>query len=60
MVQTLVVKSKIKELAQLDGKHLNVSGEFTPKLTEKVESMIKEACERAKANGRNTIMAKDL
>ncbi len=60
MVQTLVVKSKIKELAQIEGKNLNVAGDFAPKLTQKVETMIREACERARANGRNTIMAKDL
>jgi histone H3/H4 len=57
---SVVVKAKIKELAKIGEKALNVSTDFPPKLAMKVESMIKEACERARANGRNTVMAKDL
>jgi histone H3/H4 len=57
---SVVVKAKIKELAAYQGKPLNVAGDFAPKLALKVESMIKEACDRAKANGRNTVMAKDI
>jgi len=57
---SVVVKAKIKELAKVGEKALNVSTDFAPKLAEKVEVMIKEACERARANGRNTVMAKDL
>jgi histone H3/H4 len=57
---SVVVKAKIKELAKVGEKSLNVSTDFAPKLADKVEGMIKEACERARANGRNTVMAKDL
>ena len=57
---SVVVKAKIKELAKVGEKTLNVSTDFSPKLAEKVETMIKEACERARSNGRNTVMAKDL
>ncbi|MFH1510173.1 MAG: DUF1931 domain-containing protein [Candidatus Woesearchaeota archaeon] len=57
---SLVVKAKIREYAKIDDKVLNVSGDFADKLSEKVESMIREACKRAKDNGRSTVMAKDL
>ena len=45
---------------KVDEKVLNVSGDFADKMEKKVESLIQEACLRAKANGRNTVMAKDL
>lgn len=57
---SLVVKAKIREYAKVDDKVLNVSGDFADKLSEKVESMIRDACRRAKDNGRSTVMAKDL
>ena len=57
---SLIVKAKIKEVAKVDGKALNVSADLAEKLNGKVEAMVKEACVRAKANGRNTVMAKDL
>ncbi len=57
---SLIVKANIKGIAKVDDKVLNVSADFADKLNEKVESLIKEACIRAKANGRNTVMAKDL
>ena len=57
---SLIVRSNIKQYAKIDDKALNVSGDFADKLTKKVEELVKEACARAKANGRNTVMAKDL
>lgn len=57
---SIIVKAKVKDFAQLDGKSYNVSGDFAEKLAEKAETLIKEACQRAKANGRSTVMAKDL
>jgi histone H3/H4 len=57
---SLVVKAKIREYAKVDDKVLNVSGDFADKLGEKVEILIKDACRRAKENGRSTVMAKDL
>lgn len=56
----LVVKAKIKELAQIDGKLLNVSADFYDSINKTVTEMIKRSCERAKANGRNTVMGKDV
>ncbi|MBD3164697.1 DUF1931 domain-containing protein [Candidatus Woesearchaeota archaeon] len=60
MAKTLVVASRIKELAKHEGKQLNVSSDLTGALTKKVESIISEACKRAVLNGRTTVMSKDL
>ena len=56
MGECLVVKAKIKDIA----KDYNVAGDFADALSSEVERLIKRACERAEANGRKTIMAKDL
>ncbi len=56
----LVVKAKIKELAKIDEKALNVSTDFYEEINKKVSGLITKACERARANGRNTIMGKDV
>lgn len=60
MGSTLVVRSKIDELAVKDGKKMSISSDFHDKLNIVVEDLIKKACERAKANNRNTVMARDL
>ena len=52
----LVVKAKIKDVAG----NYNVAGDFADALSKKVEHLIKDACERAKANGRRTVMSKDI
>ena len=56
----LVVKAKIKELAKIDEKPLNVSTDFYEVINVKVEKIISESCKRAKLNGRNTVMGKDV
>ena len=56
MGESLVVKAKIKDVA----KGFNVSGDFADALSDVVERKVKQACERAEANGRKTVMAKDL
>jgi len=53
---SLVVKAKIKEFA----KGCNVAGDFADALSKAVETLITKACERAEANNRKTVMAKDL
>lgn len=53
---SVIVKAKIKDIA----KGFNVSGDLADVLNKKVEQLIKEACERAEANGRKTVMAKDI
>ena len=52
----LVVKANIK--AVVPG--YNVAGDFAAALETMVEEAIKKASERAEANGRKTIMKKDL
>jgi len=52
----LIIKSKIKEAAE----GLNVSSDVPSALNKKVESLLKSAVERAKANGRRTLQARDL
>jgi histone H3/H4 len=56
MTDSLVVKAKIKDVA----KGYNVAGDLADALSQKVEQLIKEACKRADANGRKTVMAKDI
>ena len=56
----VVVKAKIRELAVIDGKTMNVAGDVAEILDKKVRKHIEEACRRAKENGRNTLMGKDL
>ncbi|MDH3353448.1 MAG: DUF1931 family protein [Nanoarchaeota archaeon] len=51
----LVVKSKIREYVDL-----NVGEELPRALERKVEDILKKAEERAKANQRKTIYARDL
>ena len=53
---SIVVKAKIKELAG----EINVSGDFADALDAKVQEMVKAAIARAEANGRKTVMAKDI
>lgn len=52
----LIVKSKIKEAVP----DLSVSGEVPEALNKKVLELLKAASERAKANGRRTLQARDL
>ena len=51
----LIVKSKIREYVDL-----NVGEEVARELDRKVEEILKKAEERAKANQRKTIYARDL
>ena len=52
----LVVKAKIRDVAG----ELSVSSDFADALNERVEQLVREACRRAEANGRKTVMPKDL
>ncbi|MEM2115696.1 MAG: DUF1931 domain-containing protein [Candidatus Woesearchaeota archaeon] len=56
MADTVVVKSKIKEVVP----DMNFASDFADALDAEVRNLIKKAAERAKANGRKTVMAKDL
>jgi len=52
----LIVKAKIKDVA----KGYNVAGDVADELNKLVEEIITKACQRAEANSRKTVMAKDL
>jgi histone H3/H4 len=60
MAKTLIVASRVKELARHETRQLNVSADLTEALTKKVEVIIADACKRAVLNGRTTVMSKDL
>ncbi|RLE38349.1 DUF1931 domain-containing protein [Candidatus Woesearchaeota archaeon] len=52
----IVVKSKIKEMV---GEY-NVSSDFVAALDAKTKQLLNDALERMKANGRRTVMGKDV
>lgn len=52
----LIVKSKIKEAVS----GLNVASDVASALNNKALELLKEGAERAKANGRRTLQARDL
>ncbi len=57
----LIVKAQIKDAVKASGYELdNVSADFAEKLNNKAMELVKDACRRAKENGRKTVMAKDL
>jgi histone H3/H4 len=56
MSDNLIVKSNIKNFAPDN----NIAGDFADALGEKVKALIQDAVKRAEANGRKTVMAKDL
>ncbi len=56
MSEGLIVRGKLREYAG----DLSVSKEFEEALEKEVESLVKKACARTKANNRRTIMARDL
>lgn len=60
MAKTLIVASKIKELTKVNEKQLSISSDFYDELNKKVEDTIKKACKRAIANGRTTVMGRDV
>ena len=54
----LIIKSNIR--AAVKEKIANVAGEVEEALNKKVQEILDNACERAKANGRRTLHARDL
>ena len=52
----LIIKSNIKQAV----KELNVASDVAAELNKKVEKILQEAEERAKANQRRTLYARDL
>lgn len=60
MPKSLIVRSNMKSYARVNERPLNISTDFYEKLNEKVISLVKDACRRAKENNRNTVMGKDI
>ena len=56
----MIIKSKINDAAEIEGKHYNISRDFAEALDEKVKRLIKDACRRARDNSRTTVMPRDL
>lgn len=56
MAESLVVRSQIKKLVG----ELNMAADFSTTLNREVEGLIRKAIDRAKANGRKTVMGKDI
>ena len=56
----LIVRSQIKNYAKVGEKRLSVSSDFYEALDKKVAKLIEEACIRATANNRNTLMSRDV
>jgi len=56
MNEWVIVKTKIKDMVGT----YNVSQDFTETLNAKVKQMIQDAMKRAEANGRKTVMGRDL
>lgn len=59
MAEVLVVASKVKSFIKSEG-GCNTSAETIEVLSQEVEKMLKKAIESAKAQGRKTVMAKDV
>ena len=54
----LIVGSKIRAL--IKSQKCMTSSEFLPALSKHVQELVKKACDRAKANKRTTLRARDL
>jgi len=52
----VIVKTKIKDMVGT----YSVSADFSEELNKKVKTMIDDAVKRAEANGRKTVMARDI
>ena len=59
MADVLVVTSKVKKLIKEQG-DCNTSGETIAVLSEAVEALCRRGIENAKADGRKTVMARDI
>jgi len=56
MNEWVIVKTKIREMVGT----YSVSSDFTEELNKKVKQMIQDAMKRAEANGRKTVMGRDI
>ena len=57
----IVVRTQIKDMLKESGTDVqNISSDFLETLDEKVRAVVTDACKRAAANSRRTVMARDL
>jgi histone H3/H4 len=59
----LIIKSKIREVVKkldIEGSVTSVAEEVETELERKVEGMLRKGIQRAKANQRRTLLARDL
>lgn len=59
MLIMVTVRSQVKEVVNNKG-ITNIAEDFHEVLNQKVQSLIHEACERAKKNQRRTVMGRDI
>jgi histone H3/H4 len=59
MAELLVVSSKVKKLVR-DKSGFNTSAEILDVLSQRVEQLCLQAIEKARADGRKTVKARDL
>jgi histone H3/H4 len=61
ILKNLVIESRVKDyVKEQGGADLRVAGDFSAKLDEKVQELLKDAVNRAKENGRKTLQTQDL
>ena len=57
----IAVRTQVKEIVKETNLGINnISEGFMKRLDEKIKEIVEEACQRAKENGRKTVMGKDL
>ena len=61
-MKDIIVKTQVRiEAEKFDpAKNINISDEFFAELSKHVVEVVNKACRRARANGRNTIMGRDV
>ncbi len=55
----MIVQSKVREYVKEQG-DFKVASDFLQALDQQLSTIIKQACERAKLNGRKTVSARDV
>jgi histone H3/H4 len=55
-MDSVIVRSKVKDFVE----NMSIAADFSEKLNEEVIALIRKAAERARENGRRTVMAKDV
>jgi len=61
-MKDVIVKAQIRKIVDKydEKRKVNISNDFFVELSKKVEGIILNSCKRARSNGRNTVMGKDL